>query len=119
MRCDHVCVECDKSEKGCWMDTLAKRLRDKQLCFNCDFWIGYVRYKDSPKAVRINGNHYWLGSTPASSPNSNKGYGGCLFRIKFSGGRKVRTTDLWHQGEIPERFQARLPDNAEFVDGKP
>jgi len=44
-----------------------------------------------------------------------KGFGGRDFSIKFYDGRDIKTSNLWYQGEIPERFKEFLSDNAEFV----
>lgn len=114
MKCDHTCIECDKHETGSWMTSCAERLIDAELCFNCEFWSDYVARRHDSAVVRVGGKHYYIGPEN-SAPNSCKGYGGTKWVIKFHDGRDVISTNLWHQGVIPDRFSARLPDNAEFV----
>jgi len=43
-----------------------------------------------------------------------RGFGGKEFKITFKDGREMTCNNLWHRGEIPERFLERLPDNAVF-----
>jgi hypothetical protein len=42
------------------------------------------------------------------------GHGGREFRIRLASGEVVNTNNLWHGGQIPERFWNRMPDNATF-----
>ena len=44
-----------------------------------------------------------------------RGFGGAEHFFKFFDGRIVRTTNLWHQGDIPARFRLLLPDNATLI----
>lgn len=43
--------------------------------------------------------------------------GGRKFHIQMHDGQVIETTELWHQGTIPEHFRERLPDNANFLNG--
>src|SRR5205823_2378018 len=47
-----------------------------------------------------------------------RGFGGTRFVIEMFDGTRFVTTNLWTQGEIPDRFRHLLPDNARFG-GKP
>lgn len=78
-------------------------------CFLCDFWVRKIQ---SGKGVRIAGHHYQIGVEGSAFP----GFSGRRFVILFRDGTKIVTTNLWHQGEIPERFRGELPDNAEFTE---
>jgi hypothetical protein len=49
-------------------------------------------------------------------PDDWKGFGGRKFIILFEDGRKVITTNLWSQGEIPKSFREDLPNNAKFIE---
>ena len=108
-KCKECGIEVDSTK---WSDTLD--LETKQLCHNCNFWMDYVEEADDPNSVRINGNHYWVGNEEDFKDKGMRGFDGKLFVIKFKDGRVVRTTNLWYQGQIPERFEDRLPDNATF-----
>lgn len=90
-----------------WADLVERRRK---------FWQEWIDLKDDPKAVRVGGNHYWIGDAHISSPIN--GYSGRWFTVEFiATNRKVRTCDLWHQGKIPPGLKDTLPDNAIFVEG--
>lgn len=108
------CKECGKREDGNWADSEAKKLERHQLCFNCNFWREKVWIKDRLGIARIDGSHYTIGKEEKSHPSEFRGFGGSKFVIVFNDGRRVKTTNLWHQGSIPEHFKERLPDNAKF-----
>ena len=108
-----LCLECKKKEKLRWMEEMKQKLIERNLCFNCNFWWERIEKVDHPNSVRINNNHYWIENENASR-NTFRGFGGQKFIIKFDNGRIVVTTNLWSQGEIPERFRDRLPNNAKF-----
>jgi len=76
------------------------------------FWDKKIEYKDEPHMVRIEGQHYIIGSEFEDPINC--GYGGRKFVIKFKDGRKVVTHNLWHQGTIPDELRNILTDNATF-----
>lgn len=94
-----------------------------ETCLNKKFWSEYIaarqigdKLSDGRLVARIEGRHYVLGN------ENEPGFRGCAghkFTIKFingpHAGQVVDTTNLWHQGSIPEDYQAYLPDNAEFV----
>ena len=81
-------------------------------CHECSFWTKHAKVYDSKDSVIINNTHYRMGESTAF-----KGFGGRKFTILFDDGRRVVTTsNLWCQGEIPERFQSMLPNNAVFLD---
>ena len=80
-------------------------------CWHIDFWNEQVDNKDDPKIVRIDGVQYRIGS---KNQDSFRGYSGREFRIKLFNGDIIETTNLWHNGDIPEEFKELLPDNAEF-----
>jgi hypothetical protein len=89
--------------------------------FDAYFWSEKVQWlndgdktRDGDKVARINGVHYVIGREDASS--FWKGSGGRQVKIKFSNGEEITTTNLWHQGGIPEELKTILKDNAEWVE---
>ena len=108
----YKCVECGKDEKASYAKDVKEQMTERQLCFRCNFWTNYVEQRDHPSVVRIGGNHYWIGD---EDKRGMRGFGGARFKIKFHSGRYVESTNVWYQGEIPERFRDRLPDNAEVI----
>ena len=110
----HTCKICGAREENHWISH--KQLTERQECFNCNYWMKLIedqRWDEDRFRVVVKGIHY-VGYSPRVSTGM-KGFGGQLWKIKFLDGREVECRNLWHQGEIPERFRDRLPDNAEFV----
>ncbi len=83
-------------------------------CFDCSFWLEKIKMSPEDEAGRVivNGQHYRIGNDAAGP---FRGFGGRKFTVLFQDGRIVETTNLWCQGEIPERFRKMLPDNAVFL----
>ena len=79
-------------------------------CEDCSFWLEKLYLPDyTDRQVIVDGTHYMLGNS------SIKGFAGATFKIKFFSGCIVETSNLWHQGRIPEHFRSALPDNAVFI----
>lgn len=84
---------------------------DNNLCRTCQFWFEKFKMVDNPEVVRINREHYIIGSKDSDV----KGMAGSSYKIKFNDGRVVATDNLWHQGHIPIAWQKYLKDNAKFI----
>ena len=82
-------------------------------CFHINFWNGMVADKDSPLSVRAHGVQYHIGREDSKS--SFRGFYGRHFVIQFFDSRIVETTNLWMNGDIPERYKSKLLDNAIFI----
>ena len=104
------CIECGRAGDAQFYVGAAD-LRARRVCFTCGFWQDRAAEAHLPTSVRVGGVHYQIG--PKGDPYP--GHGGARFVVHFADGRAVETNNLWHQGEIPARFRARLPDNATFV----
>lgn len=61
--------------------------------------------------VICNWIHYVIGDEDSAL----KGFGGSRFEIKYIDGRIAHTTNLWHQGTIPEDFRHLFTNNASSV----
>ena len=112
---DEPCRECGQIFSTTYMnDTKANMIKDN-ICFTCYFWKCKLSVKDNPRTARINGTHYFI-----ENDNYNgyafRGFGGREFNIRFNDGRLVTTHNLWCQGDIPDHFKERLPNNATFVE---
>jgi hypothetical protein len=83
--------------------------------FSAYFWAEKVDWlnKGNKKVARINGQHHVIGDESVS--DFWKGCGGNQFKIKYFSGEEIVTTNLWHQGEIPEELKEILKDNAEWI----
>lgn len=86
----------------------------EDICFDCNFWSKkLLQDKENPERIAIiDGTHYFIGDEDSQS--GFRGFGGARFQIEFNDGRKVVTTNLWCQGDIPEFWRNKFPDNAKF-----
>jgi hypothetical protein len=115
----HDCKVCGEYEANRYMDTCAERLKKDQHCFNCDFWLEKVRWREQPthpahlQAAVVNGTHY-LVHPKVTNPGWGCGFGGQLFTVRWHDGRTAESNNVWCQGRIPDRWRERLPDNAVF-----
>ena len=107
-----ICRECgDEENVSRWSPDLRQRLLEHGLCFTCEFWQEKVNWRagDDPHAfVGQDFVHYRIGEEGAPYP----GFGGRTFEVAFDDGRRVTTSNLWCQGQIPERWRGRLSPNA-------
>lgn len=68
--------------------------------------------------IRVEGHHF-VALPGIVKPEGFMGHGGRIMRWIDSEGFVHESNDVWSQGDIPERFRDRLPDNAWWlpVDG--
>lgn len=83
-------------------------------CFGRQLWLDRIKDKNNPASVIADHHAYWIGDE--NSKSFFRGYGGHKFVIQFNDGRKVESTNLWDNDEIPEEFWNELPNNAKFID---
>lgn len=109
------CKECgDVGYSLDWCRAAREELERRGCCFTCCHWLTLIEQGGN---VVVEGNHYLLGpEVPYMLPIA-RGFGGRHVCIRFFDGRGVCSSNLWHQGAIPERFRERLPDNAVFIHG--
>jgi len=111
---DEPCKECGKIVSTNYLNETKEALIAGNICFKCHFWVSKLVIKDNPRTVRVDGTHYYIDDDKPRG-SSFLGFGGAEFNIKFNDGRLVTSHNLWCQGDIPEHFKERLPDNAVFV----
>ena len=104
------CVICNKEIEE---SSYSHKIICSDECFYVDFWNDKVKIKNDTRTARINEKHYHIGEENSNS--SFRGFGGDKCVIKFFDGREVVTTNLWHNGTIPESHKELLPDNAKFI----
>jgi len=108
-----TCKKCGKKEELHWIKQENDKLIARNFCFRCNFWFEKTLIKDNPNVARIDNHHYQIASEKSDS--AFRGFAGAKFIILFYDGRKITTTNLWHQGEIPKRFKTQLRNNAKFL----
>lgn len=82
------------------------------FCFECHFWLGQfvadlTREGDRTVIVEDGGVLKHFVVAPEDDKSVMRGYGGHRFRILMNGAKVIETTNLWSQGEIPERFRGK------------
>lgn len=106
------CEICGKQiEKTCYDNRI---LCSSDECWNKAYWQEMIENKDTKRQVRIKGIVYYIGDENTTS--SFRGFDGAKYVINFFDGRKVFTSNLWHNSTVPDEFKDQLPDNAEFGD---
>jgi hypothetical protein len=115
------CSECkrDVTRKDVnYSEPMRMRLMLNQLCFTCHHWTEKLHYQGPMAVVRVNGHHYMYDTRMPYVENDGRqflGHGGAKWWIDFLLGEAlILTNNLWYQGEIPDHFRKRLPDNAVF-----
>ena len=113
------CRECGETIELKYSETLNEILKSFEECFLCNFWMDKVRMaeKGEERVLRIDGGHFWLGDDNPNIPRNERGHGGRKYVIEFLDEKRgrIETTNLWFNGQIPERFKSRLPDNAKII----
>jgi hypothetical protein len=110
------CVICGAPEQAHYSNEMREEMTSRKLCFMCNFWQEKIQWRkeNRPDCFVIEGNHYKV--NPDAPNDSFQGFGGSKFVIQPLDGREaIITRNLWHQGDVPERFKEALPDNAIFV----
>lgn len=116
-----ACSICHGCATTTFFEPMRSRLIDKRICSSCDHWLELIEKDATVHAqtvVRVKGRHYVIGKNTPRDGDPFAGFYGDVWHIKFFDGRTARCNNLWSQGEIPERWRAQLPDNAEFAKGE-
>lgn len=92
---------------------LPKMMLAEHLCYQCAFWIDKARNPDPNREI-IEGNHYIFKPFKEEKTYFMGMRGHKLYIMKTDGTVKC-SNDVWHQGEIPERFRSIFPDTAKFI----
>lgn len=109
------CKECGDVLYDQWIEDVKQRVLTEKLCHGCLFWSDYAKTSSDPAHLVVNGYHYVISPDQPNGYRGFVGHGGAEFLIKFSDGREVVSRNLWAQGQVPQHFRDRLPDNAEFL----
>lgn len=105
----HICG--NEEDVSHWSN--ASDMREREMCFGCNFWQDILEDDKNRQFAVINGSHYVLGP---HTDGCFKGFGGRMFTIRFFDGHIEKCDNLWYQGVIPEGYwRERFPDNAEFI----
>jgi len=98
--------------------------KDLNICCGCNYWqhrVNEINRGNSRIAILEKDGKptcYYIGN---ENPRDGwVGFSGRKFLIEFLDGRYkeetiIETTNLWHNGIVPEHFRDELPINARFV----
>lgn len=104
--CD-ICGKADAHKN--WIGGLSR----DNICFSCDFWVNCVKEYNKGNKIVINRNCFVVGD---ENQKGFRGFDGRRFKIRMlADGKAFETSNLWHNGQVPENFGPYLPDNAEFI----
>lgn len=111
-----ICKHCGKEIGMGYNDDTLEAMASREACFKCNFWLEHYE-KDTKTGVGIvvDGTHYVDGGNSNKSDRGMLGFGGSTYHIRFNDGRELKTNNLWCQGDIPDIFRDKFPDNAVFV----
>lgn len=107
-----TCKICRATQQATYSRETRDKMVERQLCFLCLFWTQLIE-GDRTNFFVANGHHYQVFAEDAKGA---RGFGGRQWAIYPNAGGRIMTTNLWHQGEIPERFRERLPDDCTIME---
>lgn len=112
---EHSVFVCKTCGKYTFRRLMPHAYLNGENCHTCSYWFKKATYgpERRERQVIVNHTHYMIGEE-FEGPGF-RGLGGRGLAIGFLDGRVVITSNLWHQGEIPEHFWDLLPDNANFI----
>lgn len=115
------CQECDKFIEYGRFIGMERERAPLAHCWDCKFWLPRIAALHDGKhfvAEGSDGKPYWYSLGSKKTPSSHNGFAGRWHTVTFTDGRVVETCDLWFGGDVPERFQDRLPVTAELRGGR-
>jgi|AntAceMinimDraft_4_1070372.scaffolds.fasta_scaffold22341_6 hypothetical protein len=103
------CVICNKEiEKSRFTNAILC----SSECHKDHFWLEKIELHDELTVV-VDHTRYHIAE---DSPGAYfKGHGGREFNIEFFDGRKIKSRNLWCQGDVPEKYWKQIPNNAKFI----
>jgi len=106
------CQICGEEERLMYVKDRQELLAHHRLCFSCCFWVErFFRHISDRTSFIVEGEAY-IANPASRAPRAHRGHGGRVFRFHTKDGRIVISSDVWHQGTVPDQFRHLLPDNA-------
>lgn len=92
-------------------------LKEKNLCFNCNFWQDKLDrlLSGDHRVFVIGGTMYYHSNDDRDPVRTFRGFGGRKFMIQRLDGEILETNNLWCNGEVPKDFKDKIKDNARFI----
>jgi hypothetical protein len=109
------CKICGQIVDTAFCEPIRTTIKESNICFNCQHWLRIEETLSDDRRYIINNASYFV-RDDINANDGFRGFGGAEFKIKrFGSDEIVVTHNLWCQGEIPEHWRKRLPNNAEFI----
>ena len=111
------CRECMTMETNTYMASVQAQMTDRKLCYTCNFWWNRWKKCGDMRSIIVADRAYWIGNED-SSPSHTRGFGGAPYLIHLfnvTPNKLMKSTNLWANGDIPERFKIRIANNAHFL----
>lgn len=113
---DKPCPKCGGVIKLRWAEPYPALLKEKGICFHCEFWESKIPSLSNPRRIIVDGECYWRDDDAPAGTRGFLGFGGAEFKIKrFDTPEIIISHNMWGQGPIPDRWRDIFKDNAEFV----
>jgi hypothetical protein len=109
------CRDCGAVERNRWLEHVRAHLLSVRLCHDCNYWQERLDGLAGGRVAIIDARAYFIDEDKPAGYQGFLGFGGSRHDIAFKDGRTVTTKNLWFNGDVPEHWRARLPDNARFV----
>jgi len=117
--CDNGLRECSCCRECGEGYSMEHTTRDNDgKCFSCSFWHQrWCRHKANPDtSFIVKGTAYMVCAEPEEGKRPIfQGFGGSKFDIYPHSGGHIVSHNVWCQGDVPDRFKDRLPNNAAFI----
>ena len=113
-----LCPICGKAETP--DDYIPFTWDNMNYCFGCEFWKEKEDLYLQGNLLVIDGWAFYM-EDEDSKPTKGigRGFGGSRFKVyRFDTGETFTTTNLWCNGQVPDRFRDVLKDNAKFLQEK-
>lgn len=110
----HLCGATERLDDYGTSSPFYNTMREQHVCFSCAFWLDKIQNPPADREI-IKGHHYTIHPTAKRPDNILRGFNGKEFFIRRFDGTLIKSNNVWHQGEIPERFRKDLLDTATFI----
>ena len=114
-----TCQWCGEDTILYFADEVIAKLQRQKACHGCGFWLDRIhddRTVNSDRYVVTQAFHHYI-VADENSGRIFRGFGGRPWLVEWFDDRDpTYTTDLWHQGEVPEMFRESMTPNARLTE---
>lgn len=104
-----TCIECGEEIDYVYIEEVSAEMAANSMCFLDNYWRTQQTTERDRAFVTPNYNHYRIED---AEETRIRGFGGRTFKVHYLTGEEATTSNLWHQGVIPEHWRDRFPVTA-------